>query len=37
MLPSERINHTLNVYSKILQPEIWVQWARNKVDQFEEG
>jgi len=36
-LPSERINHTLNVYSKILQPEIWAQWVRNKVDQFEEG
>jgi len=36
LLPSERINHTFNVYSKIFQPEIWAQWVRNKVDQFEE-
>jgi len=37
MLPSERINHILNIYSKIIQPEIWAQWVRKKVDQFEEG
>ena len=34
---SERIQHTLNVYSKILQPEMWAQWVRNKIDSFEEG
>ena len=34
---SERIQHTLNVYSKILQPEVWAQWARAKIDSFEEG
>ena len=33
----ERIQHTLNVYAKILQPETWAQWIRNKVDEFEEG
>jgi len=27
----------LNVYIKILQPEIWAQWVRNKLDEFEEG
>ena len=34
---SERIQHTVNVYSKILQPEMWAQWVRNKIDFFEEG
>ena len=34
---SERIQHTLNVYSKILQPEMWGQWVRKKIDSFEEG
>jgi len=33
----ERIQHTINVYAKILQPEMWAQWVRNKVDEFEEG
>ena len=33
----ERIQHTLNTYSKILQPEIWAQWVRNHVNSFEEG
>ena len=34
---SERIQHTLNAYSKILQPEIWAQWVRNRTDSFEDG
>ena len=34
---SERIQHTLNAYSKILQPEVWAQWVRNKIDSFEDG
>ena len=34
---SERIQHTLNAYSNILQPEVWEQWVRSKVDVFEEG
>ena len=34
---SERIQHTLNVYSKILQPEVWAQWVRSKIDSFEDG
>lgn len=34
---SKKIQHTLNVYSKIIQPETWTQWVRNKVDSFEEG
>ena len=25
------------MYSKILQPEVWAQWVRNKVDAFEDG
>ena len=33
----ERIHHTLNLYSKILQPEVWAQWIRNKVEAFEDG
>jgi len=33
---SERIQHTLNVYSKILQPEVWAQWVRVKINSFEE-
>ena len=37
LLDSERIQHTLNVYGKILQPEVWAQWVRNKVEDFEEG
>ena len=32
---SERIQHTLNAYSKILQPEPWAQWTRNRIDDFE--
>ena len=34
---SERIQHTLNVYTKILQPKIWAQWVSNKADSNEEG
>ena len=34
---SERIQHTLNAYTKILQPEVWAQWVRNKLDSFEDG
>ena len=37
LLASERIQHTINVYAKILQPEAWAQWVRNKIDSFEEG
>ena len=37
LLPSERIQHTMNVYSKVLQPEAWAQWVRNKIDSFEIG
>ena len=33
----ERTQHTNNLYAKILQPEMWAQWVRNKVDEFEEG
>ena len=32
---SKRIQHTLNVYGKILQPEPWAQWAQNRSDDFE--
>ena len=35
LLASERIQHTINIYAKILQPEDWEQWVRNKV--FEDG
>ena len=34
---NERIQHTLSAYSKILQPEVWAQWIRNKTDAFEDG
>ena len=34
---NERIQHTLNVYSKIQQPEVWAQWTRTKVDLFDEN
>ena len=37
LLDAEKIQHTVNVYSKIKQPEIWAQWVRNQVDSFEEG
>ena len=33
----ERIQHILNVYAKILQPEIWAQWVRDKMDSFDDG
>ena len=36
LLESKRIQHTLNVYSKIMQPDIWAQWVRAKVDIFKE-
>ena len=34
---NERIQHTLNVYAKIKQPEMWAQWTRNKIDSFKDG
>ena len=34
---SEQIQHTLNAYSKILQPELWAQWIRNQVEKFDAG
>ena len=37
LLASEHIQHTIIVYSKILQPEAWAQWVRSKVDSFEDG
>ena len=33
----ERISHTLNAYSRIKQPEIWAQWVRNQVDDYDRG
>jgi hypothetical protein len=33
----ERIQHTLTVYQRIRQPEIWAQWVRNQIDAFEQG
>lgn len=33
----ERVQHTLNVYLRILQPEEWAQWARNQADEFDAG
>ena len=37
LFDTEKIQHTINVYNKIKQPEIWAQWVRNQVNQFEEG
>ena len=37
LLDAEKIQHTINVYSKIKQPEVWTQWVRNQVDIFEDG
>ena len=37
LLDAEKIQHTINVYNKIKQPEVWAQWVRNEVDNFEEG
>ena len=37
LLALEHIQHTIIVYSKILQPEAWAQWVRSKVDSFEDG
>ena len=34
---SERIQHTLTAYSKIIQPDTWARWVGNKLDSFEEG
>jgi len=34
---SEYIQHTLSAYSKILQIEVWAQWARSKIDSFDES
>ena len=35
LLDSERIQHVLNVYSKIKQPEVWAQWVRARIDDFK--
>ena len=32
----EHIQHTLNVYSDILQPEVCTQWVRNKINSFKD-
>jgi len=37
LLDTEMIQHTMNVYAKILQLESWAQWVRNKIDSFEDG
>jgi len=37
LLDAEKIQHLLTVYGKILQPESWAQWVRNKLDDFEDG
>ena len=37
LLHSERIQHTLNVYGKIMQLEMWTQWVWTKVNSFKEG
>jgi hypothetical protein len=37
LLDSERIQHTLMIYSKIKQPEPWAMWVRIQVDKFDEG
>lgn len=34
---SEKLQHTLHVYSRIQQPELWAQWVRNQVDAFDDG
>ena len=34
---SERIQHALSAYSKILQPDTWARWVGTKVYLFEEG
>ena len=34
---NERIQHTINVYAKILQPEVWAQWVRNRTEDFDEN
>jgi hypothetical protein len=33
----ERIQHTLTAYACIKQPELWAQWVRNQVDNFDGG
>ena len=34
---SKCIQHSLNVYSKIIRLEVWAQWARNKIGSFKVG
>ena len=37
-IPSvERIHHTLTVYERIQQPEVWAQWVRHQFDEFQAG
>ena len=33
----EKLQHTLTIYSKICQPEVWAQWVRAHVDDFDLG
>ena len=37
ILEGERLQHTLHVYEKIVQPEKWAQWVRIKTMDFGEG
>jgi len=34
---AEKIQHTINVYLRIRQPEPWAQWCRNQSDLFDNG
>ena len=34
---TERIQHALSTYARIKQPELWAQWVRNKIEDFDEG
>ena len=36
LLDPERIQHTLNAYINVLQPEPWAQWVRSKIYSFED-
>ena len=33
----ERISHTIAVYAKIKQPELWAQWVREQMIQINQG
>lgn len=36
MTEDERINHTINAYDRIKQPESWAQWVRNQHDRIDD-